>query len=101
MTANAWYIHVKGEYYEFKVLDANNEPHPHPLWGHEAQEWVRKEKVDIYDHISGNLLGNNTRLKFEFKTGTFIFVPAAPQGVGDSAIWFDNERSPRAIEEKW
>ncbi len=101
MTANAWYIHVKGEYYEFKVLDANNEPHPHPLWGHEAQEWVRAKDSHIWDPVSEGYLGNNTRLKFEFRTGTFIFVPAGSQGVGDSMIWFDNERSPRAIEEGW
>jgi hypothetical protein len=83
MTANAWYIHVKGEYYEFKVLDANNEPHPHPLWGHEAQEYIRSDQL-IYDTItkSPNPIGNNTRLKIEFKTGTFIFVPAAPTGGG-------------------
>ena len=41
-TFNAWSIDVEGEFVKFEVQDVDNEVHPDPIFGHEAQVYVRK-----------------------------------------------------------
>jgi hypothetical protein len=79
---NSWMINVEGRIDEFTLVDADNEVHPNPMFGHEAQVYKR-EKHTVYDPISSTLLGKNTPIEFSFSTGTFIFVPPGVKGIGD------------------
>ncbi|MCE8429627.1 MAG: hypothetical protein J5U19_14730 [Candidatus Methanoperedens sp.] len=83
MTVNAWSIDVEGEFVKFEVQDVDNEVHPNPVFGHEAQVYVREADTveDIITHLP---LGDNLPLKFNFTTGTFIAVPPGKiNGIGD------------------
>ncbi|MCD4765643.1 MAG: hypothetical protein K8R34_03940, partial [Methanosarcinales archaeon] len=81
-TTNIWYIEVEGEFLEFIVSDVDNECHPHPIFGHEAQIYKRKQER-ILD-IDNTLVGENEVISFRFITGTFIAVPPGKStGVGD------------------
>lgn len=72
---NAWKIEVQGKINKFELIDADNEVHPNPIFGHEAQVYVREEKP-VLDLLTNNRrIGNNLPLKFSFTTGTFIAVP--------------------------
>jgi len=79
---NSWMINVEGRIDGFTLFDADNECHPNPIFGHEAQVY-RREKHTVYDPISSTLLGKNTPIEFSFTTGTFIFVPPGVKGIGD------------------
>ncbi len=89
-TFNMWVIDVEGEFVKFEVQDMDNEVqdmdnevHPDPVFGHEAQVYVRK--LDrTKDLISGSFIGYNLPITFKFTTGTFIAVPPGKSaGVGD------------------
>jgi hypothetical protein len=57
------------------VFDGDDETHPNPIFGHEAQVYVREEKP-VLDPLNNNRrIGNNQPLKFSFTTGSFIVVP--------------------------
>ena len=81
---NAWKIEVQGKINKFEVFDGDDETHPNPIFGHEAQVYVREEKP-VLDPLNNNRrIGNNQPLKFSFTTGTFILVPPGKlSGVGD------------------
>jgi hypothetical protein len=65
------------------VQDVDNEVHPDPIFGHEAQVYVR-EADTIEDEITQLPLGLNLPIKFKFTTGTFIVVPPGKlAGIGD------------------
>ena len=66
------------------MQDADNDVHPDPIFGHEAQVYVRERK-QIYDELNNNKkIGDNLPIKFSFTTGTFIAVPPGnAEGVGD------------------
>jgi hypothetical protein len=82
-TVNMWSIDVEGEYVKFEVQDMDNEVHPDAIFGHEAQVYVREDET-IKDPISNSFIGENSRIKFNFTTGTFIVVPPGKiEGVGD------------------
>ncbi|KPQ41662.1 MAG: hypothetical protein MPEBLZ_03785 [Candidatus Methanoperedens nitroreducens] len=82
-TFNAWSIDVEGEFVKFEVQDIDNEVHPDPIFGHEAQVYVR-ENGRIRDTITNAIIGDNSPIKFNFTTGTFIAVPPGKiTGVGD------------------
>ncbi|CAG1006154.1 hypothetical protein METP2_03728 [Methanosarcinales archaeon] len=83
-TFNAWSIDVEGEFVKFEVQDVDNEVHPDPIFGHEAQVYVRQDVLDVYDPVTGLSIGSNLPIKFNFTTGTFIVVPPGKvDGVGD------------------
>ena len=100
-TTNIWKIRVKGVFHQFQLYDFDNECHPHPIYGHEAQIYSREDYVDIRDPATGSVVGNNDPIEFEFTTGTFIFVPPGPKGVGDRREGGDVENSIGAINEGW
>ncbi len=82
-TVNSWMIEVEGEIVEFTVLDVDNEVHPNPIFGHEAQIYTRR--IDpIRDPTTNRLIGDNSPITFSFITGTFLAVPSGKiTGVGD------------------
>ncbi|MDP3106323.1 MAG: hypothetical protein Q8M95_17155 [Candidatus Methanoperedens sp.] len=82
MTFGAWEINVEGEFVKFELIDADNEVHPNPIFGHEAQVYVREE-IPVYDTVTQTPIGDNKRIKFSFTTGNFIAVPSGKLGVGD------------------
>jgi hypothetical protein len=100
-TTNFWKIRVKGRFHELMIIDADNECHPNPMFGHEAQVYSRKTVRDIYDPATDSFIGDNIPITFEFTTGTLIFVPAGPKGVGDKRGEGTNEKSIGAINEGW
>lgn len=81
ITLNIWFINVRGEYAEFKVIDSSDETLFNPLFGHEPQIYVRMN-VPIRDKDM-NLIGENTRLTFGFDTIAFGAVPSWGMMVGD------------------
>jgi hypothetical protein len=101
MTTNFWKIRVKGTFHELTIIDADNECHPNPMFGHEAQVYTRKLYRDIHDPATDIIIGDNIPIEFEFTTGTLIFVPAGPKGVGDRQGEGTNEKSIGAINEGW
>jgi len=80
-TFNIWIIDVHGEYEEFKVVDATDETHFHPYFGHEAQIYVRKHEAIKEGE---KIIGENTRLNFALTTLAFAFVPPGGRMVGDT-----------------
>ncbi|VVB54631.1 Uncharacterised protein [uncultured archaeon] len=83
-TFNAWSIDVEGEFVKFEVHDVDNEVHPDPMFGHEAQVYVRENDPDVVDPVSNLPIGDNLPIKFKFTTGTFIVVPPGKlEGIGD------------------
>jgi hypothetical protein len=74
-TVNMWSIDVEGEFVKFEVQDIDNEVHPDPIFGHEAQAYVREDVPDVYDSVTGLSIGSNMPIKFYFTTGTFLIVP--------------------------
>jgi hypothetical protein len=100
-TTNFWKIRVKGTFHELMIIDADNECHPNPMFGHEAQVYSRKLDRDIRDPATDMLIGDNIPIEFEFTTGTLIFVPAGPKGVGDRQGEGTIENSIGAINEGW
>lgn len=92
-TFNVWSIDVEGEFVKFEVQDVDDEVHPDPIFGHEAQVYVREE-IPVYDPITNLPIGDNLRINFNFTTGTFIVVPPGKlEGVGDKD-WVIIEESP-------
>jgi hypothetical protein len=82
-TFNMWSIDVEGEFVKFEVQDVDNEVHPDPIFGHEVQVYVREEGR-INDPVTKLKIGENSPIKFNFTTGTFIVVPPGKlEGVGD------------------
>jgi hypothetical protein len=100
-TINFWTIRVKGRFHELMIIDADNECHPNPMFGHEAQVYSRKLYRDIHDPATDMIIGDNIPIEFEFITGTLIFVPAGIKGVGDKRGGSTNEKSIGAINEGW
>jgi len=80
---NSWMIDVEGRIDEFLVFDGDNECHPNPMFGHEAQVYRRKDEAieDLTDNFE--IIGRNYPIEFKFTTGTFIIVPPGPRGIGD------------------
>ena len=101
VTTNMWKIRVKGRFHQFQLYDFDNECHPHPIFGHEAQIYSRKSDRDIRDPATGSVVGRNIPIEFEFTTGTFILVPPGPKGVGDRREGGTIENSIGAINEGW
>jgi hypothetical protein len=101
LTTNFWTIRVKGTIDELMIIDADNECHPNPMFGHEAQVYSRKRDRDIRDPATKLIIGHNKPIIFEFTTGTLIFVPAGIKGVGDRQGEGTNEKSIGAINEGW
>ena len=81
-TFNIWYIEIKGEYTEFKVVDTTDETHFDPIIGHQAQIYTRKHWAIKEGEKT---IGENTRLKFEISTVAMSFVPPYYFMVGDTA----------------
>ncbi|KAF5425862.1 hypothetical protein C5S42_09365 [Candidatus Methanomarinus sp.] len=100
-TTNFWTIRVKGRFHELMIIDADNECHPNPMFGHEAQVYTRKRDRDIRDPATDMIIGHNKPITFELTAGTLIFVPAGPKGVGDRQGEGTNEKSIGAINEGW
>ena len=82
---NSWMINVEGRIDVFTLVDADNEVHPNPMFGHEAQVYMRRDSR-IYDPIDGSIIGENLPIEFSFSTGTFIAVPPAGKPIGDKYI---------------
>ena len=83
-TVNSWMIEVEGEIVGFTVLDVDNEVHPNPMFGHEAQIYNREVFV-VRDPTDNKLIGRNSPITFSFNTGTFLAVPPGKiTGVGDN-----------------
>jgi hypothetical protein len=82
-TFNSWSIEVEGEIVEFNLQDLDNEVHPNPIFGHEAQIYHRDRDL-TRDPVDNRIVGNNIPITFSFNTGTFIGVPSGKiTGVGD------------------
>ncbi len=88
---NAWKIEVQGKMNKFEVQDIDNEVHPNPIFGHDAQVYVRMDKT-VFDSLSDLPLGENQPIRFSFTTGTFILVPPG-KTIGDKEGGID-EKSP-------
>ncbi|MBC2698067.1 MAG: hypothetical protein HF975_08795 [ANME-2 cluster archaeon] len=71
---NSWMINVEGRIDGFTVVDADNEVHPNPMFGHEAQIYTRKRQP-VYDPSNLLPVGDNLPIEFSFTTGTFMIVP--------------------------
>jgi hypothetical protein len=71
---NSWVINVEGRIDSFTLIDADNEVHPNPIFGHEAQMYKR-EDIRVRDPILQHYIGYDTPIKFNFITGTFITTP--------------------------
>ena len=69
-TFNAWSIDVEGEFVKFEVQDVDNEVHPDPIFGHEAQVYVREE-IPVYDPITSLPIGDNLRNQIQFYNRNF------------------------------
>ncbi len=82
VTINVWLIDVKGEYCEYKVLDATDETIFNPIFGHEPQIYIRKEE-SVYNMKNDTLLGKNTRVSYGFTTASFAVTPSWGYMVGD------------------
>ncbi len=78
---NAWKIEVQGKINKFELIDADNEVHPNPIFGHEAQVYIREE-MPVEDSVTKLPIGDNLPIKFSFTTGTFIAVPPG-KNIGD------------------
>jgi len=82
-TVNTWSIEVEGEIVEFTLQDGDNEVHPNPIFGHEAQIYSRINQR-VLDPITDEPIRNNQKITFSFITGTFIGVPPGKfSGIGD------------------
>jgi hypothetical protein len=79
---NSWVINVEGRIDSFTLIDADNEVHPNPIFGHEAQVYKRNEHI-VYDPNNLEKVGKNMPIEFRFSTGTFIAVPPAGKPIGD------------------
>ena len=80
---NSWMINVEGRIDGFTVVDADNECHPNPMFGHEAQVYLRTDYA-IEDPSNDYIrIGYNTPIEFSFSTGTFIAVPPTGRPIGD------------------
>ncbi|MDW7777360.1 MAG: hypothetical protein SCH39_13630, partial [Methanosarcinales archaeon] len=79
---NSWIINVEEQIDDFTLQDVDNEVHPNPMFGHEAQVYKRGD-FRIIDPSSNLPIGNNFPIYFEFTTGTFIAVPPAGKPIGD------------------
>ncbi|MCD1296285.1 hypothetical protein CUJ83_14880 [Methanocella sp. CWC-04] len=93
-TLNVWYIEVDGEIPVFTVYDADCEPVPDPLFGHEAVSYTRQRDLGIDDGYG--ILGYNEPIRFHTETSTFILVPPGKAGAGDRIGGWD-EKSPGYI----
>jgi len=86
---NSWMINVEGRIDGFTLFDVDNECHPHPIFGHEAQVY-RRTKFNVEDPSNNYIkIGFNTPIEFKFTTGTFIAVPPGPKGIGDRSGGID------------
>lgn len=82
---NAWKIEVQGKINKFEVFDGDDETHPNPIFGHEAQVYVR-ERLPVEDPLNNyEYIGDNLPIRFSFTTGTFIVVPAG-KFIGDDLV---------------
>jgi len=80
---NSWMINVEGRIDGFTLMDADNEVHPNPMFGHEAQVYKRVDDA-IEDPANDYIkIGYNTPIEFSFSTGTFIAVPPTGRPIGD------------------
>jgi hypothetical protein len=79
---NSWMINVEGRIDGFTLVDADNEVHPNPMFGHEAQVFKRN-KFRTRDPTSDSIIGENLPIEFSFSTGTFIAVPPTGRPIGD------------------
>ena len=86
-TINAWVIHVEGDIPYFEVVDTLHFPDENPIFGHEAQSYVRKYdwvwEDTNGDNMGDRIVGLNKPIHFGYTTGSFIVVPPGGTGVGD------------------
>ena len=83
-TVNFWTINVDGSYKKFKIVDTLDETHADPLFGHDGQIFIREGKCNIRDNCTGGeILGDNTKLSFEFWVPSFAIVPPNKLPIGD------------------
>lgn len=88
LTMNMWVLDVQGEYVRMKIIDTSDETIFNPLLGHEPQTYVRELKIITHNNT---LLGENTRLGFNFTTVAFSLVPPWGMMVGDiQENWYDD-----------
>ncbi|MDW7776953.1 MAG: hypothetical protein SCH39_11555 [Methanosarcinales archaeon] len=80
---NSWMINVEGRIDGFTLVDADNEVHPNPMWGHEAQVYLRTDYATEDPSNDYIRIGYNTPIEFRFSTGTFIAVPPTGRAIGD------------------
>ena len=91
---NSWVINVEGRIDSFTLIDADNEVHPNPIFGHKAQ--VYKRTQDVIEDISSenyDIIGKNTPVEFSFTTGVFIVVPPSGKTIGDKIGGFTETSS--------
>lgn len=81
-TINAWEIGVDGCFENFTITDTLNEAHVNPLFGHGAQNY-RRGKGIVIDFCSGEEIGENQRIKYDYWTMNFAVVPPAKLPIGD------------------
>ena len=80
---NSWMVNVEGRIDDFVLTDADNEVHPNPVFGHEAQVY-RRTDFAIEDPSNDYIrIGYNSPIEFNFTTGTFIAVPPSGKSIGD------------------
>ncbi len=79
---------MEGRIDEFTLFDVDNECHPNPIYGHEAQMYKRMDDM-VEDPVNNKKIGKNIPIEFEFTTGTFIAVPPGPKGIGDRSGGID------------
>ncbi len=79
-TLNIWVVSVRGEYMYSGITDENSTV----FLDHNISKlsYTRKHEI-VHDPFTGEPIGENTPLKFNFTTVIAIIVPPGPQGIGD------------------
>ncbi len=82
-TVNFWTIEIEGKYEKFKIVDTLDETHSDPLFGHDGQIFTREKNIGIIDQVTGEVIGDNNYLGFDFWTPSFCIVPPNRLPIGD------------------
>jgi len=82
-TVNFWTIEIEGKYEKFKIVDTLDETHADPLFGHDGQIFIREKNIGIIDEVTGEVIGDNNHLGFDFWTPSFCIVPPNRLPIGD------------------
>ena len=78
---NSWMINLEGRIDDFTLFDVDNECHPHPIFGHEAQVYRRTDYAILDSNDNYRRIGDNFPIEFSFTTGTFIIVPPSVKSI--------------------